>query len=1036
MKRPGFYGLLCTLGVVGLLGRVFGTHEEGVVCTACGDTLPGISICNDGQRGQEAFSSNPVRYLDGVAAVSVPGLAFPACEGGWGFALTYLNRVTPEDWGAVVREDAGYNWVTNVPRLEIRREGELWLNAGSTQQVRFRPWGQNQWRSERGIYVPLSYDGNYYYTLEGARGGTATFYGYGGYRGKLAWTTGPDLAQWTFSYYGAGDGMYAYKLRQIVSPGGKWRMCFGYRSDGKLDKVELKHLESESPRATVATMHFAYYAVDYSGKGCAGDLRCVSVVEESRSPRTTYFRYYTASSADGRQHDLKYVIGPESYAELDDLHGFGELEDCPGIPPEGAFEGLEDSAFDGPSGYRFDQKLLYYPSWAGQAKSGRVKKEVVRTGSCGCPGTASVGTWEYDYQVLARPSDYQTVYVKVKVKRPDGHWKYLELNRLGAALLSVDAQVAGGQAMAFWARRYEYDSESLLTRIAHPSACDASGFAWTSWSSWPDGTGVSVRSDAGLLEVFEYLKEDYSSPPPPRKHFGSLVRHSLQVGTAGPTRTLRELTYSGAAADGKWIYPKSETVYPLEGGGAVTTSYGYEIVGPWDFLKSRTVYHPVVTKPGGSLAATTKEEYYESGLARGRLMRLTEGADGEGEGGVVTQFSYEWSSEPDWDPPYREWRVVDPDGLALREETWYDRLGRSVVRVRGTGSGPYPDTELRRERWLYATLSKGVSGEQGDEGKGDGYLPRDADLAYEHIQESEGTVSSRDGVARITVRNLRGQLVEEAVGRSKRTGAALSADFTSTATTLEGAFRDLSQSARLFERTKFLYDGPALVERRRFLEAENPGAGSHVASYKYDDMGRLIEEKNAAGTIRRYTRDALGRTTAVAVGIEGGELMTVETREYDRGSAGGDSLLTRVSRPVGDGTVRETRYAYDAWHRERIQADWVGMLGTSYWAVEERSWDDAARVVRTATYLGTSVDFENWERFYHADLAGHLWEEETESHHDERGREWKRVERWKPIEEGGQPGTPGTDYVTLTWQGRRGEVLKVQPPGMLFEKHG
>lgn len=113
MKRLGFCGFLCTLIMLALSGRAFGTHEEGVVCLGCadsstsGDLVPGISICNDGQRGQEGFSSNPVRYLDGVAAVVVPGPAFPPCDGGWRFALTYLNRVTPEDSGAVVREDAG-----------------------------------------------------------------------------------------------------------------------------------------------------------------------------------------------------------------------------------------------------------------------------------------------------------------------------------------------------------------------------------------------------------------------------------------------------------------------------------------------------------------------------------------------------------------------------------------------------------------------------------------------------------------------------------------------------------------------------------------------------------------------------------------------------------------------------------------------------------------------------------------------------------------------------------------------------------------
>ncbi len=546
MKR--YVRMAVAIGAVLVASRALrATTQDGVVCETCEDPIPGISFCNAGLSGPEAFSPNSVRYMDGVAVVRVGGIGFPYDESGWRFQLTYLNRVTPEDAGAVVNEDAGYNWVTNVPRLEVRRNGELWLQMGAMNQVRFRQdYGQGPWKNNAGVYASIVKEQGGYYILGGVRGGAALFYTEPALDGKIYESRSPAGRTWSFRYYPSGYGRYSHKLWYIMDPNG-YSMQFTYRgSDGKLEKVEVV-----KGSQTVSTMHLAYYESYWAGKGRQGELRCVSVIEAGRSPRTTYFRYYTDAGADGRMHDLKYVIGPESFAALDDKYGFEEESQRPGIPVAGQVEALADSAIDNDAQkiHYFDQRFSYYTS--STQMPGRVKKEVVRTGSCGCPsGPPSIGTWEYDYTVLSRPSGFNATYVKVKVKKPDGHWKYLELNRMGAALLSVD--VDSQNTTKRWARRYAYYDQGtamsgLLRKVYHASACDTSNFSWTSWANWPQGT-VAPKPNSGLVEVYEYW---VWSEPSYRKYSGKLKKKSLQIGeNAVESRTLLERTYGTTPSEG------------------------------------------------------------------------------------------------------------------------------------------------------------------------------------------------------------------------------------------------------------------------------------------------------------------------------------------------------------------------------------------------------------------------------------------------------------------------------------------------------
>ena len=103
--------------------------------------------------------------------------------------------------------------------------------------------------------------------------------------------------------------------------------------------------------------------------------------------------------------------------------------------------------------------------------------------------------------------------MKVKVKLPDGNWRYLELNRMGAALTSVFVDAVGGGR---WARCYEYDTDGLLTRIFHPSAGAVPTYGLEgNTTELPIDNATSGTFTRDLLQVSpRILQEDLHAKPP------------------------------------------------------------------------------------------------------------------------------------------------------------------------------------------------------------------------------------------------------------------------------------------------------------------------------------------------------------------------------------------------------------------------------------------------------------------------------------------------------------------------------------------
>src|SRR3954469_14277126 len=123
--------------------------------------------------------------------------------------------------------------------------------------------------------------------------------------------------------------------------------------------------------------------------------------------------------------------------------------------------------------------------------------------------------------------------------------------------------------------------------------------------------------------------------------------------------------------------------------------------------------------------------------------------------------------------------------------------------------------------------------------------------------------------------------------------------------------------------------GHEVTEERAYFLLPGSGAGSSgtnydATQYGYDDSGRKRRTKTAPGTITRAVFDELGRGYQTFMGPNdngdaGGEssgtnnMVKISELEFDAGSAGKNSLVTKRTSFIQDSTTgrRDTTYDYD-----------------------------------------------------------------------------------------------------------------------------
>jgi hypothetical protein len=388
---------------------------------------------------------SPVRLLDGVPRVVIQGPLAPKPGFGWSFHLDYLNRVTPEDYPAETKEDAGYNWKVNTPCLLHRPTGELWLQQGNAARAFRHAPGETSWKDAAGrgmTITPVTEDDVPYHRLDAAVGYKVFFHAEGRLAGKIHMAVTADGHSWHFYYYDSGQGRCAGKLMSVYVPGPAWFWQFHYHErSGFLDEIRVcrgSRIES--------SLRFLYYETPEEGAGQEGDLRLLRLTEERPTGRTqswTLFRYYTSRSEKGRSHDLRYVIGTAGCAEIVKARG------------EYALDGLEDEDIDpqgdGSGDALFDARFEYHNLPGDAHLDGRVRSYLLRNAvpELRIPEGFSLGTYTFEWEVYDRPGEstprpYEDAALRAFRTAPDGSVTVFDVNR-GGLVTATRKQEAGSK---------------------------------------------------------------------------------------------------------------------------------------------------------------------------------------------------------------------------------------------------------------------------------------------------------------------------------------------------------------------------------------------------------------------------------------------------------------------------------------------------------------------------------------------------------------------------------------------------------------
>lgn len=374
-----------------------------------------------------------IRYSDGVPQVVIRG---PSCDCpgvGFAFDLRYMNRVTPEDYPAETREDAGYNWKTTVPLLHHRPNGELWLQVGWVGYPYVPDPDGKTWLPSfpsASSIVLTTEDSLPCHELRASDGGKVYFHASGALGGKIHKLVSRAGRSWHCFYYGSGDGRYAYKLRSIYLPDTLRFWQFFYNADTGF----LREIRVVRGARLEGSIRLSYYDALWEGIGSPEDLKEVVVRtreegSDAWKERRVFLRYYTERSEKGRKHDLKFLIGPENCERLTKLTGVRYLENVPDSQIRS-----EDPA----NPFAFYDAYFEYDDVKGDGMlDGRVRTFEIMNLLPELPEAtredlgAHYYTWELEESADSSSGASSGQYLRVRETRPDGKTLLLRVLRGG-----------------------------------------------------------------------------------------------------------------------------------------------------------------------------------------------------------------------------------------------------------------------------------------------------------------------------------------------------------------------------------------------------------------------------------------------------------------------------------------------------------------------------------------------------------------------------------------------------------------------------
>lgn len=839
--------------------------------------------------------------------------------------------------------------------------------------------------------------GNVAYIGDATTASTAVTSGYSGKRPQVAY----DAAgrRYTYTYTTIDSVQRLTQVKAETKTGGTWA--------------------SPTGTATVAQVDYAYYTGS-DANGDNGNLKTVTTTTPQSDTSVTvtsktYYRYYTgsynSSTNPGQANGLKLILGADGTRGYD-YAGDSTFNDSFLSASTDNLKAYSDAYFE------YENSTAY-----------QVNKAFFN-GQCGCGGGVN-GQYQFTlglasaYTTNIANTTYQSANaLRNVIQRPDGTWetRYFDETHQpnGWAVTNSDPASSPTQT---WASNVARDSAGRITSVKMPSNITAYSHAtldFTDSSSAGLTSGVSLISGGSDLDGFVSARK---INPAGTGSGTDYVRSSTEWTTPASPLAVGTETLTRPLVSASWTYTQDTTSTATVGGGsnpsgAYSTTYTYNSFHSGDGAltpKEVTVSHNLVsTSNNGSGSAITSSSYtntdgkvgwtkntegrisytvYDAvtGLVTKSIQDADTSLTGSGQvfNGVTIPSGYSSSGTP----------------LHLLTTYTYDAQGRLDTTTA-------PDGTVTKQ--FHTKLADGKMAHLG--------VPRVV---------TSGTTTYY-GPASYTVTNQAGQTVLSATVAFSggTTTTAIASWITTTAadpiTALAtGTITRLSTNV-------YSSDGQRLDEVRTYFSIPStlPGTeGTHydAVRYGYDGMGRRWRVKDATGTITRSVYDVMGRQTESWTGTNdsgftGGEssgtdnMTKVEVREYDGGTAGKDSLLTKVTLdPDGNWATttdqRETKYTYDGRNRLVLTENPLSPHSLL-------KYDSAGRTIAAATYSSVSGLSASSDPTSVSTNRLSL----NETFYDERGQVFKTVTHKVSQSTGTYSG--GDDLTSLTWYDAAGRRIK------------
>ena len=836
------------------------------------------------------FSEFPVRYANGEIRLAAQDLASEAFGVPWGHTRSYSNRVTDLTEGV-----NGNGWfVKECPHL-VQPDSQTVCVIGAIDEALWFTKPDAAWQPEFYVQDTLVEDATHsQFVLQDTLGRVTKFHDFSSgipqaQRGQFKSFTDAAGHEWA-AHYDQTTGLLEYFEQSDGTHATRYAYAYygaGHDNAGRLESVTLRV-------DTVATRRVLYdYYRAGELEGSLNDLKLVTVQQAAgggawiRVSRTHY-RYWKTNQVPGLAHGLKYVVGPQGYA----------LMEKSGITPETAGEDLLPP---------YAEHYFEYDS------TGRVVLEKVAGGT---------QTFAYNHATdKGLTGGFNAWNTKTVETLPDGMVNVVYANFAGQPMLKVFQ--SGSHE---WFDYFQYDAQGRLALRAESSAVQSYIEA--------DAGLVTLKASSGLIHLYDYYSATDSATGAVA---GYLAFERIKKGQNGDAIKLREWRFAARTAGGATVYPLwKEIVYRCEAGGGsnpVDITYSYE----WNHLKVRsrtTIWPPVAASQNGSGQADRRIEVFDdygrvtwTQDERGFLARMKyDPATGALVQTIQDADSAYWTTHPTDEPlPPNGWTTPTGGGLHLVTDYTVDEQGRVTEQL-----GPEHE----------AILEDGTADQ----------VRRANFSVYQDDFETLGTFEQWEGVgykkadgSYMLINPVRILKLDAAGRPSDEIAAVRGSNVTSSGKLTASDSFPQSSWVRWTHTVYANNTNPAL--RRVYhsiptTEGDPGQSGTNYAqtNYGYDRRNRLTRLQTPGCTITRRVLHPRGWVLATWVGtnddVDGtgqptqdNNLVQIEASEYDHGAAGGDGLLTQLTRFENATVSRVTVFDYDWRNRRILQDAWLDDTG-------------------------------------------------------------------------------------------------------------